>query len=113
MNRLAGAHQRHNYPYATIADDMRMISNNGVSIIVARDPDAQAALIDLVAGGPPQELRNVYRRLQQYTVQVPEKIAESLVASGDVVPAMPDADDSPLVLANADLYRDDVGLDVI
>ena len=113
MNKLAGAHQRHNYPYATIAEAMRLIPDDGASIIVAREPEAQAALIDLAAGGSPSDMRKTYRTLQQYTVQIPENVAAELVASGDVVPVLPDADDSPLMLANMDLYRDDVGLDVL
>ena len=114
LDKLVGSHQSHGYPYATIAEEISLIDDGGEPVIIPRDDgrDIVEALARASADMDPHEMRRLYRRAQQYTVQVPAKVMTALQASGAVVPIF-GGDDPPMRLADLSLYRDDVGLDVI
>jgi CRISPR-associated endonuclease/helicase Cas3 len=115
LDALVGAHAGHNYPYARLAEDVSLIDDAGVPVIVPRDAECQEIVGRLARSGTdadPRELRRLYRRAQQYTVQVPPAVMVALQTSGAVVPIF-GGDDPPMMLKDLSLYRDDVGLDVI
>lgn len=103
----AGA-SRCDFPFATVAQQFRMIEDTMVPVIIPRDETARAALHDLEHA---PFVGRVARRLQPYTAQVPRQLRAMLVAAGSV--QFVRDDDYPgqfAVLANMDLYRPDLGL---
>jgi CRISPR-associated endonuclease/helicase Cas3 len=115
LDSLVGAHRGHNYAYATIAEEVSLIDGTGLPVIVPNVEEAREIVESLArAAGDadPREMRSLYRRAQQFTVQIPPGILAALQASKAVVPVF-DGDDPPMMLADLTLYRDDVGLDVI
>lgn len=99
-------------PFETVADAFRMIDDGQCPIIIPNHDDrreAQRAIRDLQyaeRAGP------IARRLQGYTVQVPERAFQRLEAVGAVAPVCPDRFGNQFIqLINDDLYDDTAGLD--
>lgn len=95
------------YPFADIAAAFRIIATADVPVIVPY-AGVEGVLTDLriakTAGG-------IARRLQQYTVQVPRKERENMIASGVAeVIRQPDFGDQFVIIRNGNMYREDVGL---
>ncbi len=96
------------FPFASVAERFRMIEQAMVPVLIPYDDAASALLADLerlpVVG-------RTARRLQPYTAQVPCRVRGALLAAGAARP-LRDADHPGqfVVLANRDLYREDVGL---
>ncbi|WP_296704411.1 CRISPR-associated helicase Cas3' [Thiocapsa sp. UBA6158] len=115
MALLAGTHIGHRYPFATIANLVKLIDEDaGEGVVIPAAPDVVEALAHLQRGDrlSRPELRRAYRVLQAYTVQAPRKAVEALAQSGAIERLTGD-EASPGVLRDLSLYRSDVGLDVI
>lgn len=100
-----------NFPFETIADRFRMIDDYNQPVIVAWDDEARAAITALRHLPDGFTPGGVARCLQGYTVGVPPKARQAMIANG-AAQIVDEAryGDQFVVLANPDLYRADVGL---
>lgn len=104
---------RNLYPYATIANEMRMIDEVMVPVIVPYNDEARSAISALPAA---EWTTPIARVLQRYTVEVPEGVLALMLEAREVEPIAPEryGDDwLALTPAGTSRYRDDVGLDVL
>lgn len=97
-------------PFDTLEQKFRMIENNQRAVIIPVDDDgiARAALRELayVAG-----VGGIARKLQPYTVQVPQQGFAALERVGAIAAIEPDKfGDQFMALVNEDLYDDRLGL---
>lgn len=95
-------------PFEDIARDFRMIENTQKPVIIPWDGEAREAARELeYAEGVGRQAR----RLQPYTVNVPERIFQHLRDSGAVQPIAPErlGEQFPLLI-NESLYDEKVGL---
>ncbi len=102
------------FPFATIAQQFRMIESSMLPVIVpypgawSEDGGAERLLRTLKHAERPGRLA---RRLQAYTVQVPREVRRLLLDAGSVRCVRPEVfGDQFVELTNLDLYRPDVGL---
>ena len=99
------------FPFQTIATDFQMIDDYNLPVIIEWDDAAEKAVKDLRFLPEGFTPGGVARRLQTYTVGVPPRARAALIANGAAeVINRPRYDDQFVVLANRDLYRDDIGL---
>jgi CRISPR-associated endonuclease/helicase Cas3 len=99
------------FPFETIARDMRFIDDTMVPVIVPKeDGGAAAALLDRLRHVPTPGA--LVRDLQRYTVGIPRTARAGLVAAGlaEVI-REGDFGDQFVVLHHLDLYRPETGLD--
>ncbi|BFU59606.1 MULTISPECIES: CRISPR-associated helicase Cas3' [Rodentibacter] len=75
------AGQSLNFPFQKIADDFRMITNNLIPVIIPFEQEAEK-LIDSLRYA--DKVGGILRKLQPYTVQVPEKSLTELYKAGRV-----------------------------
>lgn len=116
-NLLGQLHERadrFDFPFATIADQFRMIESPMVPVIV---PWRGAGPVDGTVDGLLRKLEyaerpgGLARRLQPYTVQVPVGVRQRLLDAGAVRHIRSeDFGEQFTVLENLDLYHADVGL---
>jgi len=92
-----------NFPFRTIGEQFRLIEDVTKPIIVPYDRPAEELLQAVRSFDFPSSLA---RKLQRFTVQVYPRVSDSLVNAG----AVEILHDRYPVLANTDLYRDDLGL---
>ena len=98
-----------NFPYRSTAADYRMIDSPMVPVIIALEPEAEAAIARLLAPEVPSGL--VARQVQRFTVQVPEKARDLLLRNGHVnFEAAHLRGDQFCVLHTKSLYHEDSGL---
>ena len=96
------------FPFASVATRFRMIEDIMVPVIIPRAEEARR-LVRALEHAP--HIGRIMRGLQSYTVGVPRRVRAALIASGAVVPVRQvDFPDQFAVLANMDIYRDEVGL---
>ncbi|GAB2727241.1 hypothetical protein GCM10027172_21940 [Halomonas garicola] len=98
-------------PFETIEQKFRMIENTQRAIIIATDEDgiARKALEDLSFS---ESVGGISRKLQPYTVQVPQQGFSALEQVGAVAALEPDKfGDQFMQLINEDLYDERMGLD--
>lgn len=98
-----------NFAYRTVAEDFRMIESGLVPVIVEGDVKAEAAIkklgFEAISSGA------LARELQNYTVQVPPKARNLLIANGHVRYTAPELrGDQFAVLQTHSLYEPEVGL---
>ncbi|MCL7930334.1 CRISPR-associated helicase Cas3' [Halomonas llamarensis] len=95
-------------PFETLEKKFRLIDNNQRSVIIPRDDDARKAIKDLAFAISPGRIA---RKLQLYTVQVPQNGFRALEKAGAIAPIEPDKfNDQFMLLINEDLYDDALGL---
>lgn len=97
------------FSYRSAAENFRMIESGMVPVIVPFDDKARRAIkqlpVEAISSG------RLARELQTYTVQVPPKARQELIASGRVAIAAPEfRADQFAVLTDLTLYRPEVGL---
>ncbi len=95
------------FPFHTLARDFRFIEDDyELPLLVPYNDKAREDLNRLRSG---KADRDLYRRLQQWTVGVPEKIMHALIgkAAAPIGPA-----GQHYELTNEDIYRPDLGLDL-
>lgn len=98
-----------NFPYRSTAEAYRMIESLMVPVIIAIEPEAEAAVARLGVADIPSGL--IARQLQPFTVQVPEKARSLLVQNGHARFEAPHLrGDQFCVLAAHTLYHQDTGL---
>jgi len=102
-----------NFPFETIAREMRFIDDAMLPVIVAceeQEPGEVEALINALRFA--KSVGGIARKLGRYTVGVPRG-ARSAMVSAKVAEAIraDELGDQFVVLHNLDLYRPDVGLD--
>jgi CRISPR-associated endonuclease/helicase Cas3 len=97
------------FAYRTVAEKFRLIETGLLPVIVVRDEAAKKAVAELAA--PDGHAGAVARRLQPYTVQVPPKARNLLLANQHVgfVEEKRFGDQFAVLKAEA-LYRPDIGL---
>lgn len=101
-----------NFPFETIARDMRLIESATRPIIVANDDESRRWLAELKDRNSEEPLRNIARRLQRYTVGVRQREFKELMDARVIETIRGDIfGDQFVELTNMCLYRDDVGLD--
>lgn len=105
------------FPYASIAEAFRIIEEMMDPVIIpwrgGDDPDEPRRLIENLRGALATQGRSpgqILRRLQQYTVSIPQKSRAAMLASGAAQPISPDFGDRFVWLAANGLYSDDTGL---
>lgn len=109
---IAGKAATLDFPFATIAQDVRLIDSLMRPVIVANDGESRAWLAELRNPYSHAPLRDVARKLQRYAVGVTPKDLERLTKAYAVEAVRPDAfGDQFIALVNMDLYRPDIGLD--
>jgi CRISPR-associated endonuclease/helicase Cas3 len=97
------------FSYRAVAERFRLIETGLLPVIVARDAAAIRALADLA--GPNAHAGAAARRLQPYTVQVPPKARNLLLANQHVSFVEEKRfGDQFAVLRSGGLYRQDTGL---
>lgn len=105
---------RFDFPFATIADQFRMIESPMVPVIVpSRGSGREEAGVGRLLRGleHAEHPGRIARLLQPYTVQVPVDVRRGLLDAGAVRFIRPeDFGEQFAVLANLDLYRADIGL---
>jgi CRISPR-associated endonuclease/helicase Cas3 len=95
-------------PMETLAQKFRMIEDTQVPVIIPYDEEARDALKALRFA---EGCVNLARRLQPYSVQVPQKAATALRNAGAVQPVAPQKwGEQFLALINEDLYVKSTGL---
>ena len=106
------AAEDHDYPFADIAEAVRLIDSVMKPVIVANDVESARWLAELEDPASPEPLRTITRKLQRYTVGLPERDRGALLAARAARTVRPDAfADQFVALDNPHLYRPDVGLD--
>ncbi|HEX2985396.1 MAG TPA: CRISPR-associated helicase Cas3' [Caproiciproducens sp.] len=100
-----GAADNFNFPFATVADKFHLIDTEQKSILVAKEPEAQALLLRLRAGARSREL---FRALNPYCVNVYPPQFQSLYDMGKIELL----DGELAVLADLDVYSEETGLSV-
>ncbi|NNM71291.1 CRISPR-associated helicase Cas3' [Enterovirga aerilata] len=78
--RLSGSET--NFAYRTVGENFRMVEDQGLPVIVARDEEASIALDRL--GRPDASAGAAARLLQRYIVQVPQRSRQRMLDRGDV-----------------------------
>jgi CRISPR-associated endonuclease/helicase Cas3 len=97
------------FAYRTVAEKFRLIETGLLPVIVARDEAAKKALAELAA--PDGHAGAVARKLQPYTVQVPPRARNLLLANGHVrFGEEKRFGDQFAVLKTDGLYQGDIGL---
>ncbi len=114
LRALAETSRTLDFPFADIAEAVRIIENPLVPAIVPyrpdHDPDAVARLVDRLA--VVDRPGAIAARLQPYLVQIPPKARAALIGSGAAEAIRPaDFGDQFIQITNRHLYRDDIGLD--
>lgn len=100
------------FPFETIARDVRLINKIMRPIIVANDEESLRWLAELENRNSGEPLRKIARKLQRYTVGLTKRDYDSLVKAGVVEAIRQELfGDQFVKLTNMDLYRPDVGLD--
>ncbi|MDR5907731.1 CRISPR-associated endonuclease Cas3'' [Franzmannia qiaohouensis] len=95
-------------PFETLEQKFRMIENNQRAVIIPFDDKARAALRDLAYA---DKVAGIARKLQPYTVQVPQQGFAALERVGAIVAVEPDKfGDQFMMLVNEDLYDEWLGL---
>jgi CRISPR-associated endonuclease/helicase Cas3 len=101
------------FPFATIAAAMRFIADAMVPVIVAREearPGEVAALVEELRFA--QDVGRIARELGRYTVGVPRRARNEMLAKGVAeVIRLDEFGDQFVVLHNLDLYTPELGLD--
>ena len=96
------------FAFRSIAEEFRLIEEGMAPVIVPRDKESRRAVDALPFA---ERTGGLARRLQSYTVQVPPKARDELIASGQVrFVAKERLGDQFAVLESPGLYKDDVGL---
>lgn len=99
------------FPFASIADAVRLIDDAMLPVIVPKEDDGEAGAL-LRALEFAKRPGRLARGLQRYTVGVPHKVRAALVAQSLAAPVRPgEFGDQFVRLLHLDLYRADVGLD--
>lgn len=105
---LLGGSRPESLPMESMDRRFHMIESVQKTVMIPWDEDAEQAIralsyVDRVGG--------IARRLQPYTVQIPERAFRELLKSGAVQPVSPEKfGDQFMVLMNPDLYSDAYGL---
>ncbi|GGY02286.1 CRISPR-associated helicase/endonuclease Cas3 [Litchfieldella qijiaojingensis] len=95
-------------PFETLEQKFRMIENNQRAVIIPFDDKARAALRELAYA---EGVGGIARKLQPYTVQVPQQGFAALERVGAIAPVEPDKfGEQFMELVNEDLYDERLGL---
>ncbi|MBB3329571.1 CRISPR-associated endonuclease/helicase Cas3 [Halomonas campaniensis] len=95
-------------PFDTLEQKFRMIENNQRAVIIPFDDTARAALRELAYA---EGVGSIARKLQPYTVQVPQQGFAALERVGAIAAVEPDKfGEQFMVLVNEDLYDEHMGL---
>jgi CRISPR-associated endonuclease/helicase Cas3 len=97
-----------NYPFASIADAFQLIDETMRPVIVPWNGDEAAALAVLRGADIPPGW--AVRKLQQYTVSIPEVAWRALLRTGAIEAVNPKFGDRFMMLVSHGLYEDDTGL---
>ena len=112
LKQCAAAEGDHDYPFETIAKGFRLIDSETKPVIVANDDESEQWLAELENPFSKQPLRTITRKLQRYTVGVPERDRGRLLAAGAAAVIRQDMfGDQFVALRHLHVYRPDVGLD--
>jgi CRISPR-associated endonuclease/helicase Cas3 len=95
------------FPFTEIAQKFKMIDDVMRPVIIARDAPAQQAL-DAMRGEVPPGW--AVRRLQLYTVSIPQAAWQGLAATGAIQPVNTKFGDRFMELVAKDLYEETTGL---
>lgn len=95
---------RNGIQFREAADAFQMIDSRGTHSVVVRWGESEKWIESLATVGPKRE---IMRHLQRYSVSVPRRVAEHLLAEGGVVEMQ-----GVLVQEAEDLYSDEYGLDL-
>jgi CRISPR-associated endonuclease/helicase Cas3 len=102
-----------NFPFATIADEMRFIDDAMVPVIVPKEeaePGEVERLVDALRFAP--RVGGIARQLGRYTVGVPRTARKAMVLERVAEVIRPDEfGDQFVVLLNLELYHPDTGLE--
>ena len=97
------------FPYRSTAAAYRMIKNEMVPVVIAKEEKAAEEVANLTIPQIPSGA--IARELQVFTVQIPAKARDLLVGNGHARFHAPDLrGDQFCVLESADLYSDEIGL---
>jgi CRISPR-associated endonuclease/helicase Cas3 len=96
-----------NYPFAEIAAGFRMIEETMRDVIIPWNQEAKSALNAMRGDVPPGW---AIRKLQQYTVSIPQAAWLGLLGTGAVQPINPKFGDRFVVLCSEGLYERTTGL---
>ena len=108
MRRITQSDIKKGYmPYRSVAKDFTLIEESGEAVFIARDEEAKACLAELESAAP---TRALHRRVQQWSVSVPEPQWQVLLRLGIIRPV--GFAKQWHVLESPDLYNDTFGLDV-
>jgi CRISPR-associated endonuclease/helicase Cas3 len=101
------------FPFETIAREMRFIDDSMVPVIVAREEASPGEVDALVRDlRYAQGVGGIARKLGRYTVGVPRAARSGMISAKVAEVIRPEEfGDQFVVLHNLDLYRPDVGLD--
>ncbi|MFG6178670.1 CRISPR-associated endonuclease Cas3'' [Halomonas sp. THAF12] len=95
-------------PFDTLEQKFRMIENNQRAVVIPYDDKVRDALRELAYA---EGVGGISRKLQPYTVQVPQQGFAALERVGAIAAVEPDKfGDQFMVLVNEDLYDDRLGL---
>lgn len=103
MARIEEGAGGQSFPFPGVARDMQLIAEYAVPVVIPWDDCAREAAADLEHAEFPARL---LRRLQRYTVTLPPRARDALLAAGAARLVTPEC----AVLENMRLYRDDLGL---
>lgn len=104
MARIEEGAGGQSFPFPGIAKDLKIIEEYSVPVVVPWDDSAREAVAALEYAEFPARL--LLRRLQRYTVALPPRARDALLAAGAARLVTPEC----AVLENMRLYRDDLGL---
>jgi CRISPR-associated endonuclease/helicase Cas3 len=112
LTACENARRNLDFPFATIAQNMRLIDDIMRPIIVATNDEARHWLRELEDPYNKLPIGVIARKLQRYTIGIPERDERSLIAAKVTHYARRHMlGDQFLILDNLDLYKRDVGLD--
>ncbi len=106
--KILEAFKKKSYPFATVGKEFRLIEEESISVVVAREEEAEELVRQIHVRGCTRE---DLRRLQQYCVPVHKDVLDKLSGAGMIRPVLEELGNLYELTAK-ERYTDEMGLDL-
>ena len=106
--KILEAFKNKSYPFATVGKEFRLIEEESISVVVAREEEAEELVRQIHVRGCTRE---DLRRLQQYCVPVHKDVLDKLSGAGMIRPVLEELGNLYELTAK-ERYTDEMGLDL-
>ena len=106
--KILEAFKNKSYPFATVGKEFRLIEEESISVVVAREEEAEELVRQIHVRGCTRE---DLRRLQQFCVSVHKDVLDKLSGAGMIRPVLEELGNLYELTAK-ERYTDEMGLDL-